>query len=703
MAQDIINTVIVDQIKVSAVPSSDQYIPAITDPVSEVTINGQGDAVVFRYATNTNMDIAIGLTMPTSVFTVTGSPANGQGDFDVTFKSQNANLVLATPDGSQGIPSFRALTITDLPDLSGTYISKVQHDSTLNGDGTATNPLSLAPGIIGTVSSITLASSDFTVTNPTVTTTGTITANLKLSGVTPGTYGTSSSIPVITVNNKGIITSLTTSSIAGSGVGTVTSVSVVSNTLSITGSPITSAGQISAELKTSGVTAGTYGSSTLIPIFTVNDRGIIVDANSISVDSGAGTVTSVGIVSTNNDLSIVNSPITIAGDIDLNLSKTGVVSGKYTNANITIDDRGRITSASDGTNGGVTSIIAGTGISVDTATGDVTVTNDAPDQIVTITGGTDISISGTYPDFTINFTGASGGVTSINAGTGISVDQSTGSVTITNDAPDQVVTLTASTGISITGAYPDFTIENSEPDQIVTLTGGTDISISGTYPDFTIDFTGATGGVTSIIAGTGISVDVSTGNVTVTNSEPDQIVTITAGTGISVTGTYPDFTIDGQEGTVTSVGLTSLNNSIAIQNSPITNSGDIDIGLPLTGVLAGSYVSASITVDEYGRIISANDGGDGTVTSVGLTSTLGTITITNSPITSSGDIDIDLPETGVVAGSYVAADITVDVYGRITSAADSTFPIPLNGTTGQVLTYDNSNQLVWVYSDGGTW
>ena len=46
MAQDIINTVIVDQIKVSAVPSSDQYIPAITDPVSEVTINGQGDATL---------------------------------------------------------------------------------------------------------------------------------------------------------------------------------------------------------------------------------------------------------------------------------------------------------------------------------------------------------------------------------------------------------------------------------------------------------------------------------------------------------------------------------------------------------------------------------------------------------------------------------------------------------------------------------
>jgi hypothetical protein len=51
--------------------------------------------------------------------------------------------------------------------------------------------------------------------------------------------------------------------------------------------------------------------------------------------------------------------------------------------------------------GEVHSIIAGTGVSVSSATGDVTVTNSAPDQTVALTGGTSISTSGTYPSFTI--------------------------------------------------------------------------------------------------------------------------------------------------------------------------------------------------------------------------------------------------------------------------------------------------------------
>jgi hypothetical protein len=56
-----------------------------------------------------------------------------------------------------------------------------------------------------------------------------------------------------------------------------------------------------------------------------------------------------------------------------------------------------------------------------------------------------------------------GGVTSIVAGTGISRSGATGSVTITNTAPDQTVSLTDGTGISVTGTYPSFTITNSAP------------------------------------------------------------------------------------------------------------------------------------------------------------------------------------------------------------------------------------------------
>ena len=73
---------------------------------------------------------------------------------------------------------------------------------------------------------------------------------------------------------------------------------------------------------------------------------------------------------------------------------------------------------------------------------------------------------------------------SVSAGTGISYDSGTG--VITNAAPDQTVSLTDGTAIDVTGTYPNFTINNTAPDQTVVLTAGTGISTSGTYPNFTI-------------------------------------------------------------------------------------------------------------------------------------------------------------------------------------------------------------------------
>ena len=67
---------------------------------------------------------------------------------------------------------------------------------------------------------------------------------------------------------------------------------------------------------------------------------------------------------------------------------------------------------------------------------------------------------------------------------------------------------------------------------------------------------------TNLAAGTGISVNSATGGtITVTNSAPDQTVSITAGTGISVSGTYPSFT-------VANTGVTSVTGT-----SPIVSSG----------------------------------------------------------------------------------------------------------------------------------
>jgi hypothetical protein len=98
--------------------------------------------------------------------------------------------------------------------------------------------------------------------------------------------------------------------------------------------------------------------------------------------------------------------------------------------------------------GTVTSVAAtaGTGISVTgspiTTSGTLNITNTAPDQIVAIASGTGISVTGTYPNFSVANTAPSSGgtVTSITAGTGLTGGTITSSGTIAIDST--VATLT---------------------------------------------------------------------------------------------------------------------------------------------------------------------------------------------------------------------------------------------------------------------
>ncbi len=138
-----------------------------------------------------------------------------------------------------------------------------------------------------------------------------------------------------------------------------------------------------------------------------------------------------------------------------------------------------------------------------------------------------------------------GTVTSVaaTAGTGISVSGSpitgSGTLTITNTAPDQTVALTSGTGISVTGTYPNFTVTNTAPSS-----GGTVTSVSGTTGRIT-----STGGTTPVIdLASGIATAGTTGSSTlipvVTIDTYGRVTGITTasnpqGTVTSVTGTAP--------------------------------------------------------------------------------------------------------------------------------------------------------------------
>jgi hypothetical protein len=288
-------------------------------------------------------------------------------------------------------------------------------------------------------------------------------------------------------------------------------------------------------------------------------------------------------------------------------------------------------------------ISAGTAISYDNATG--VITNSAPDQIVALTGAGTTTVSGTYPNFTITSADSKVGdvvgpasatdnaIARYDTTTGKLIQNSlvivddTGSVTGVNALTAQ--SLTVNNNATLGSSNTDTLEVNSRitTDLEPNANNAKDIGTSGrnwrdgffgrTVHTVNLELTGTTsfdgaqgtsgqvltsagtgntptwttpttGTVTSVdaTAGTGISVSggpiTTSGSLTITNTAPDQVVSLTGAGTTSISGTYPNFTVTSNDqftGTVTSVTgtapvVSSGGNTPAISMAAATGSVD---------------------------------------------------------------------------------------------------------------------------------
>jgi hypothetical protein len=142
---------------------------------------------------------------------------------------------------------------------------------------------------------------------------------------------------------------------------------------------------------------------------------------------------------------------------------------------------------------------------------------------------------------------------------------------------------------------------------------------------------------------TGIAVasNPTSGTVTITNTG---VTSIVAGTDIIVSSSNGEVTISstggGNGGGGTVTSVGVASSTLSISNSPIISTGNIAVDLPVIAGVAGTYTYPTVTVDAYGRIATiANATSAGTVTNIGFIPDTG-IQITGGPITTSGNITI---------------------------------------------------------------
>ena len=575
-----------------------------------------------------------GVTVQTTTGAISSSPSQTYTYLTVVNTPQLAN--------SRYVGATNGLTISDggaqgLFNISttGALLSLVNSSAgfQVKTDATTLTNRSIASGTTG----LSVANGDGISGNPTLSLTGQVAAlaNASFNGlVTLSTSGNITSSTITGTSNQITVTN-------GSGVSGNPTIAITDNpALPGTAGVILPSG-------TTGQRAGSPTNGTLRYNTSTALLEAYLNGTWTSLASGSG------VTSIDTGTGLTGGPITSTGTISI--ANTTVVAGAYTNANITVNAQGQITSASNGAAGGVTSFSAGsTGFTPSTGTtGAITLAG----TLVSGNGGTGFS---TYAKGDLIYASAVDTLSKLTAGTdGYVLKLASG-----------VPTWAAASATGVTSVAQTFT------GGIISV-AGSPITSSGTLA---LTVAGTSGGIPYFSSGTtwATSAALAASSIVVGGGAGAAPSTITTGTGV----------------------VTALGVNTGSAGAFVVNGGAL--GTPSSGTVTNLTGTASININGTVGATTANTGAFTTISATGvITSTLATGTAPFTVASTTQVANLNVASAGTATNATnVALAAGTGATNYITFSATATGNQPL--TTNSLLTYNYTNNALTAGVTGGT-